>query len=200
MIDRKFVRRGLVLVFIILFLDVIGIAIIMPVMPAYLEQLTGGTVSQAAVYGGWLLLVYAAMQFLCAPLVGNLSDRFGRRPILLASVLTFAIDNLICAVAISYWMLFVGRMLAGISGASFATCSAYIADISDDRNRARNFGLIGMAFGSGFVLGPSSEDCWANSDLACLSTARPGFRSQIFSSPVSCCRKRYSMRIAGASS
>jgi DHA1 family tetracycline resistance protein-like MFS transporter len=152
--DPKFVRRGLVLVFIILFLDVIGIAIIMPVMPAYLEQLTGGTVSGAAVFGGWLLLVYAAMQFLFAPLVGNLSDRFGRRPILLASVLTFAIDNLICAVAFSYWMLFVGRMLAGISGASFATCSAFIADISDDRNRAKNFGLIGMAFGSGFVLGP----------------------------------------------
>jgi DHA1 family tetracycline resistance protein-like MFS transporter len=87
-------------------------------------------------------------------LIGNLSDRFGRRPILLASVLTFGIDNLICAVAVSYWMLFVGRVLAGISGASFATCSAYIADISNDENRSKNFGLIGMAFGAGFVLGP----------------------------------------------
>lgn len=154
MIDQKFVRRGLFLVFIILFLDVIGIAIIMPVLPVYLEQLTGGSVSEAAIDGGWLLLVYAAMQFLFAPLIGNLSDRFGRRPILLASVLTFAIDNFICAIAGSYWMLFVGRILAGISGASFATCSAYIADISNDQNRAKNFGLIGMAFGSGFVLGP----------------------------------------------
>jgi DHA1 family tetracycline resistance protein-like MFS transporter len=154
MIDPKFVRRGLFLVFVILFLDVIGIAIIMPVLPAYLEQLTGGSVSEAAVDGGWLLLVYAGMQFLFAPLIGNLSDRFGRRPILLASVLTFAIDNFICAIAISYWMLFVGRVLAGISGASFATCSAYIADISNDDNRSKNFGLIGMAFGTGFVLGP----------------------------------------------
>ena len=154
MIDQKFVRRGLFLVFVILFLDVIGIAIIMPVLPVYLEQLTGGSVSEAAIDGGWLLLVYAAMQFLFAPLIGNLSDRFGRRPILLASVLTFAIDNFICAIAGSYWMLFVGRILAGISGASFATCSAYIADISNDQNRAKNFGLIGMAFGSGFVLGP----------------------------------------------
>jgi DHA1 family tetracycline resistance protein-like MFS transporter len=153
-IDPKFVRRGLFLVFVILFLDVIGIAIIMPVLPAYLEQLTGGSVSEAAVDGGWLLLVYAGMQFLFAPLIGNLSDRFGRRPILLASVLTFAIDNLICAVAVSYWMLFVGRVLAGISGASFATCSAYIADISNDENRSKNFGLIGIAFGTGFVLGP----------------------------------------------
>ncbi|WFU07694.1 TCR/Tet family MFS transporter [Rhizobium sp. CB3090] len=154
MIDQKFVRRGLFLVFVILFLDVIGIAIIMPVMPKYLEELTGASVSEAATDGGWLLLAYAAMQFLFSPLIGNLSDRFGRRPILLASVLTFAIDNFICAIAGSYWILFAGRILAGVSGASFSTCSAYIADISNDENRAKNFGLIGMAFGVGFVLGP----------------------------------------------
>ena len=154
MLDPKFVRRGLFLVFLILFLDVIGIAIIMPVLPAYLEELTGGNVSDAALDGGWLLVVYAVMQFLFAPLLGNLSDRFGRRPVLLLSVLTFAIDNFICAVATSFWMLFVGRALAGFSGGSFATCSAYIADISNDENRAKNFGLIGIAFGVGFTIGP----------------------------------------------
>jgi DHA1 family tetracycline resistance protein-like MFS transporter len=154
MVDPTFARRGLFLVFVILLLDIIGIAIIMPVLPAYLEQLTGASVSQAAVEGGWLLLAYAGMQFLFAPLIGNLSDRFGRRPLLLASVLTFALDNLICALATSYWMLFAGRILAGVSGASFATCSAYIADVSDENNRAKNFGLIGIAFGAGFVLGP----------------------------------------------
>lgn len=154
MLDPKFVRRGLFLVFMILFLDVIGIAIIMPVLPAYLEQLTGGSVSDAALDGGWLLVVYAVMQFLFAPFLGNLSDRFGRRPILLLSVLTFAIDNFICAVATSFWMLFIGRALAGFSGGSFATCSAYIADISNDDNRAKNFGLIGIAFGVGFTIGP----------------------------------------------
>ena len=154
MLDPKFVRRGLFLVFIILFLDIIGIAIIMPVLPAYLEQLTGGSVSDAAIDGGWLMLVYAGMQFLFAPLLGNLSDRFGRRPILLLSVLTFAIDNFICGIATSFWMLFVGRVLAGISGGSFATCSAYIADISTEENRAKNFGLIGIAFGVGFTIGP----------------------------------------------
>ncbi|OCJ05000.1 tetracycline resistance MFS efflux pump [Rhizobium sp. AC44/96] len=154
MLDPKFVRRGLFLVFMILFLDVIGIAIIMPVLPVYLEQLTGGSVSDAALDGGWLLVVYAGMQFLFAPFLGNLSDRFGRRPILLLSVLTFAIDNLICAVATSFWMLFIGRMLAGLSGGSFATCSAYIADISTEENRAKNFGLIGIAFGVGFTIGP----------------------------------------------
>jgi len=154
MLEPKFVRRGLFLVFIILFLDIIGIAIIMPVLPAFLPELTGDDVSAAAIDGGWLLLIYSAMQFLFAPLLGNLSDRFGRRPILLISVLTFAIDNLICAAATSFWMLFVGRALAGFSGGSFATCSAYIADISDDRTRARNFGLIGIAFGVGFTIGP----------------------------------------------
>ncbi|SCW54350.1 MFS transporter, DHA1 family, tetracycline resistance protein [Rhizobium mongolense subsp. loessense] len=154
MLDPKFVRRGLFLVFLILFLDVIGIAIIMPVLPAYLEELTGGTISDAALDGGWLLVVYAGMLFLFSPLLGNLSDRFGRRPILLVSVLTFAIDNLICAVATSFWMLFVGRALAGFSGGSYATCSAYIADISNDGNRAKNFGLIGIAFGVGFTIGP----------------------------------------------
>jgi Arabinose efflux permease len=154
MLDPRFVRRGLFLVFMILFLDIIGIAIIMPVLPAFLQELTGDGVSDAAVDGGWLLLIYSAMQFLFAPLLGNLSDRFGRRPILLLSVLTFALDNFICAIATGYWMLFFGRVLAGISGGSFATCSAYIADISNDENRAKNFGLIGVAFGVGFTVGP----------------------------------------------
>ncbi len=154
MLEPKFVRRGLFLVFMILFLDIIGIAIIMPVLPAFLQELTGDDVSAAAIDGGWLLLIYSAMQFMFAPLLGNLSDRFGRRPILLVSVLTFSIDNLICAAATSFWMLFVGRALAGFSGGSFATCSAYIADISDDKTRARNFGLIGIAFGVGFTIGP----------------------------------------------
>lgn len=154
MIDPVLAKRGLKLVFVMLLLDVIGIAIIVPVLPTYLEELTGASVSEAAIDGGWLLFVYAAMQFVFAPLIGNLSDRFGRRPVLLASVLTFAIDNLICALATSFGMLFIGRVLAGISGASFSTASAYIADASTNENRAKNFGLLGIAFGVGFVLGP----------------------------------------------
>lgn len=154
MLDQKSAKRGLALVFTTLLLDIIGIGIIMPVLPAYLRELTGVGVSEAAIEGGWLLFAYAAMQFLFAPLMGNLSDRFGRRPILLASVLTFAIDNLICALAWSYSMLFVGRVLAGISGASYSTAAAFIADVSNDDNRAKNFGLLGIAFGVGFVIGP----------------------------------------------
>lgn len=154
MADTSRNRRGLALVFMIMLLDIMGIAIIMPVLPAYLQELTGASISEAAVDGGWLLLVYSCMQFLFAPLIGNLSDRFGRRPVLLASVFTFAIDNLICALAGAYWVLFIGRVLAGISGASFSTAAAYIADSSDDTNRAKNFGLIGIAFGTGFAIGP----------------------------------------------
>lgn len=154
MVDEKTAKRGLALVFVTLLLDIIGFGIIMPVLPAFLQELTGVGVGEAAIEGGWLFFVYAAMQFLFAPLMGNLSDRFGRRPILLASVLTFAIDNLICALAWSYSMLFIGRVLAGVSGASYSTASAFIADVSTDENRAKNFGLLGIAFGVGFVIGP----------------------------------------------
>jgi DHA1 family tetracycline resistance protein-like MFS transporter len=154
MIDPKTARRGLALVFTTLLLDIIGFGIIMPVLPAYLRELTGVGIGEAAIEGGWLFFAYAAMQFVFAPVIVGLSDRFGRRPILLASVFTFAIDNLICAVAWSYPMLFIGRVLAGISGASYSTTSAFIADISTDENRAKNFGLLGIAFGVGFVIGP----------------------------------------------
>ncbi|OLP59352.1 tetracycline resistance MFS efflux pump [Xaviernesmea oryzae] len=153
-IGEKAARRGLAVVFTIMLLDIMGLAIIMPVLPTFLQELTGDPPARAAVDGGWLLFVYASMQFLFAPTVGNLSDRFGRRPVLLVSVLTFALDNLICALADSYWILFIGRILAGVSGASFSTASAFIADVSDERSRARNFGLIGIAFGVGFTLGP----------------------------------------------
>ncbi len=154
MIDPILAKRGLILVFMILLLDIIGIGIIIPVLPEYLEELTGSDVSQAAIYGGWLLFVYAGMQFVFAPLIGNLSDRFGRRPVLLVSVITFAIDNLICALAPNFAILLIGRVLAGISGGSYSTASAYIADVSTDENRAKNFGLLGIAFGIGFILGP----------------------------------------------
>lgn len=154
MVETATARRGLALVFTMLLLDIIGFGIIMPVLPAFLQELSGVDVSVAAREGGWLLFAYAAMQFVFAPLIGNLSDRFGRRPVLLASVFTFAIDNLICALAWSYPMLFIGRVLAGISGASHSTASAFIADVSTDENRARNFGLLGIAFGVGFVIGP----------------------------------------------
>lgn len=147
--------RSLIFVYVTIALDVIAIAMVIPILPALLMELTGDDVRAAAVDGGWLIFVYSAMQFLFAPVIGNLSDRYGRRPVLLASVGTFGIDNLICALAPSLPFLFLGRILAGISGGSYSTASAYIADLSTPETRARNFGFVGMAFGIGFVVGPA---------------------------------------------
>ena len=122
------------------------------------RNLSGVDISEAAIEGGWLFFVYAAMQFVFAPLIGNLSDRFGRRPILLASVFTFAIDNLICAIAWSYPMLFIGRVLAGISGASYSTASALIADMSATTRTGRR---ISACSASPSVSASSSGRCWA---------------------------------------
>jgi len=141
-------------IFITLLLDVTGIGIIIPVMPTLIMELTGEGVSQAAEYGGWLLFAFAAAQFICSPLVGALSDRYGRRPILLSSLFGFGIDYLFMAYAPTLGWLFLGRVIAGIMGASFTTGAAYIADVSPPEKRAQNFGLIGMAFGLGFIVGP----------------------------------------------
>ncbi len=141
-------------IFITLLIDVIGFGIIIPVMPSLIEQLGHASISQASKIGGWLLLSFAATQFVFSPMVGNLSDRFGRRPVLLASLFAFSIDYLILAFAPTLGWLFAGRIIAGITGASFTTASAYIADISTNEDRAKNFGMIGAAFGLGFVIGP----------------------------------------------
>ncbi|GCC50144.1 MFS transporter [Chryseotalea sanaruensis] len=141
-------------IFITLLIDVTGLGIIIPVMPKLIQELTGGTNSEAASYGGWLISAYAIMQFLFAPIMGGLSDRYGRRPVLLASLFGFGIDYLFLALAPTLAWLFVGRIIAGIMGASFTTAGAYMADISTPEKRAQNFGMIGAAFGLGFIIGP----------------------------------------------
>lgn len=141
-------------IFITLLIDVIGLAIIIPVFPKLIEGLIHGDISDASKMSGLLLVAYAVMQFLCAPLVGNLSDKYGRRPVLLFSLLGFGVDYLFLAFAPTIGWLFVGRIIAGITGASFTTASAYIADVSSPEKRAQNFGMIGVAFGLGFILGP----------------------------------------------
>lgn len=147
-------KAALGFIFVTLLIDVIGFGIIIPVMPKLIQQLTGGTLAQASSYGGWLLFAYAFMQFICAPIVGNLSDQFGRRPILLASLFGFGVDYLFMALAPTLIWLFVGRIIAGVMGASFTTASAYIADVSTPEKRAQNFGILGAAFGLGFIIGP----------------------------------------------
>ncbi len=141
-------------IFITLMIDVTGLGLIIPVLPKLIEQLIHGTISQAATYGGMLTLTYALMQFIFSPVLGGLSDRYGRRPVLLFSLLGFGLDYIFLSFAPTIGWLFVGRAVAGITGASFTTATAYIADISNDENRAQNFGMVGAAFGVGFVIGP----------------------------------------------
>jgi DHA1 family tetracycline resistance protein-like MFS transporter len=142
-------------IFITVLIDVIGMGIIIPVIPALIQKLTGEGLSRASLYGGWLLFAYAVTQFIFSPVLGGLSDRFGRRPVLLLSLCGLGIDYIFMAFAPSIFWLFVGRVIAGVGGASFTTATAYIADITAPEKRAQNFGLIGVAFGVGFIIGPA---------------------------------------------
>jgi DHA1 family tetracycline resistance protein-like MFS transporter len=147
-------QAALGFIFATLLIDIIGLGIIIPVIPKLIEHLIKGDISQASSYAGWLTAAYATMQFAFAPLIGNLSDKFGRRPVLLCSLLGFSIDYTFSAFAPTIGWLFVGRIVAGITGASFTTATAYIADISTPEKRAANFGMVGVAFGLGFIIGP----------------------------------------------
>ncbi len=147
-------NRQLIFIFITILIDVIGLGIIIPVIPKLIQELSGEGLSEASRYGGWLMFSYAIMQFLFSPILGGLSDKFGRRPVLLISLFGLGIDYIFMAWAPSMTWLFLGRIIAGISGASFTTATAYIADISEPEKRAQNFGLVGAAFGLGFIIGP----------------------------------------------
>lgn len=147
-------RAALTFVLLTVFIDSVGFGIIIPSLPTVIMELTGEPLSTAAAWSGYLMALYALLQFFLAPVFGNLSDRFGRRPLLLLSLFAFGVDFLLTGLATTMTWLFIGRAFAGVFGASFATANAYIGDISNDANRAKNFGLIGAAWGSGFTLGP----------------------------------------------
>ena len=147
-------NAALTFIFITLLIDVIGIGIIIPVLPKLIVEVGGGNISDAALIGGLLIAAFSVMQFIFSPFLGNLSDHYGRRPILLISLFGFGLDYILMAYAPTLGWLFVGRIIAGIMGASFTTASAYIADVSPPEKRAQNFGLIGAAFGLGFIIGP----------------------------------------------
>jgi DHA1 family tetracycline resistance protein-like MFS transporter len=141
-------------IFVTLLIDVIGWGIIIPVMPGLISRMENVDTGNASSLNGWMLFAFSLTQFIFAPLVGNLSDKFGRRPILLVSLFGFGLDYLLLIWAPSIEWLFLGRIIAGVTGASFTTASAYIADISDEKTRAQNFGMVGAAFGLGFIIGP----------------------------------------------
>ena len=151
--DNK--RHTLVFVTMTVFLDTVGFGIIMPVLPQFLMSLSEITLAEASAIAGYLVVSYALLQFVFAPIIGNLSDRFGRRKVLLVSLAAFSINYLIAGLAATIWVLFIGRVLTGITSATHATANALIADVSPPEERAQNFGLMGVAFGLGFMVGPA---------------------------------------------
>jgi DHA1 family tetracycline resistance protein-like MFS transporter len=153
-IDPESKKRVLPIIAMALFIDSMGIGIIIPVAPQLVMQLSGLGLAEAASIAGWLTLTYASMQFLFSPILGNLSDRFGRRPIILASLAALAVDYVLMGWAPTLAWLFLGRLVAGIAGATFATANAVVADVIPAEKRAKYFGLNGAAWGMGFIVGP----------------------------------------------
>ncbi len=147
-------RLPVIFILITVVIDSMGIGLIMPVMPDLIQEVEGQGIGAAAVWGGILATTFAAMQFLFGPTVGNLSDRYGRRPVLIISLVIMAFDYVLMALAHTIWLLIIGRIIGGITAATQSTSAAYMADISKPEEKAANFGLIGAAFGVGFVLGP----------------------------------------------
>ncbi len=152
---RRGRKAGVAFVLVVLFLDILGIGIVIPVLPGLVAEFLGGDASAAAPWYAALAAVYALMQFLFAPLIGALSDRFGRRTVILLALSLFSLSYLVLALAPNLLWAFVGRTLAGVTGATITAANAYIADVSTPQTRARNFGFVGVAFGLGFILGPA---------------------------------------------
>ncbi|CTQ48395.1 TCR/Tet family MFS transporter [Jannaschia donghaensis] len=148
-------RLPVVFILVTIVIEAMGIGLILPVMPALLKEVQGTDLSQAALWGGLLASTYALMQFLFSPTIGNLSDRFGRRPVLLLSMAVIFLDYILMAFAHTIWLLLLGRIIAGIAAATMSTAFAFMADISPPEKKAANFGLVSAAFGAGFVLGPA---------------------------------------------
>jgi DHA1 family tetracycline resistance protein-like MFS transporter len=148
-------KHALFFIFLTVLIDTIGFGIIMPVMPQLITELTGESIDRATLIAGFLIVTYAVLQFICVPIMGNLSDRFGRRPVLLASLAAFAFDYMLMGFAPSIGWLFLGRAIAGMAGAVFSAANAFIADVTTPEKRAGAFGMMGAAFGIGFIVGPA---------------------------------------------
>ena len=147
-------RLPFLFVLLTVMIDAMGVGLILPIMPELIVELEGGTLADAAIWGGILSTAFAAMQFVFGPVLGNLSDAYGRRPVLLVSLFIMALDYVVIALAGSIWLLLAGRIVGGITAATHSTAGAFMADVSEPHQKAANFGLLGAAFGVGFVLGP----------------------------------------------
>jgi MFS transporter, DHA1 family, tetracycline resistance protein len=163
-------RAAFAFIFVTVALDMLALGIMVPVLPKLVIQLEGGDIARAAAITGVFGFAWNAMQFLFSPLVGAASDRFGRRPVVLMSNLGLGLDYVLMAVAPNVAWLFAGRVISGITAASFSSATAYIADVSPPEKRAAHFGMLGAAFGLGFIVGPGgSEACSAATACACPS-------------------------------
>lgn len=152
---RQAGKHALTFIFFTVLIDTIGFGVVMPVMPKLLMSMTGENAADVTLIAGFLLTTYAALQFVCGPIMGNLGDRFGRRPVLLGSLAAFSLDYLLMGFAPTIGWLFLGRAVAGVAGAVYSPAMAYIADVSPPEKRAQSFGIVGAAFGVGFILGPA---------------------------------------------
>jgi len=148
-------QASVVFVLITLFIDMLGMGLVIPILPRLVQTLLGEGIGEASFVFGLLVAVYALMQFFCAPVLGALSDRFGRRPVILLALAGLGLDYVLLSFAPNIWWLVVGRIAAGVFGATMTPAGAYIADVSPPDKRAANFGLIGIAFGLGFIAGPA---------------------------------------------
>ncbi len=151
----RFQHRAVPIVLAAVLIDTIGFGIVMPVLPTLIVQLKGGSLADAARTGGALLIAFAAAQFFAGPIFGNLGDRFGRRPVLLTAMVAFAIDYALMAFAPTIGWLFLGRIIAGVAGAIYGPANAVLADVTPPEKRGETFGLMGAAFGTGFIIGPA---------------------------------------------
>src|SRR5919198_2092679 len=158
-------RASVVFVLITVFIDILGMGLVFPILPKLVQTLLGGAIGEASFVYGLLVSVYAVMQFFCAPVLGALSDRFGRRPVILLALAGLGFDYVLLSLAPSIWWLVLGRVVAGVFGATMTPAGAYIADVSPPEKRAANFGLIGVAFGLGFIAGPALGGLLGQSNL-----------------------------------
>ena len=158
-------RLRLAVVLSVVYIDMLGMGLAFPVLPRLIAQFRGGDVSQASYIYGWLASAYALMQFLMAPLLGSLSDRYGRRPVILLALVGMGINYMLLAFAPTLWLFALGRMIAGACGATFSVAGAYLADVTPPEKRAQSFGLIGAAFGAGFITGPALGGLLGGVDL-----------------------------------
>src|SRR5918911_928474 len=158
-------RASVLFVLITLFIDMLGMGLVIPILPRLVQSLLGGDIGQASVVYGLLVSIYATVQFLCAPLLGALSDRFGRRPVILMALAGLGFDYVLLCVAPSIGWLVLGRVVAGLFGATYTPAGAYIADVTPPEKRAANFGLMGVAFGLGFIAGPALGGLLGQSNL-----------------------------------